>query len=82
MDMLSVILGNKDNGIIINYIFLITKHEIYKSEWNRNNINLIKMKKILKYHMNFDIYLGTVRNSLPKTLGKWSSIYYVLRTLP
>ena len=77
----SVILGNRENEMIINYVILITKHEIYKSKWNKTNVSILKLRKILKYHMDLDIYIGTIRNSLPKTLGKWSALYNVLRTL-
>ena len=80
-DLTSILLGNPDNELIINYIFIICKHEIYKSKCNRSPINIIKIKKILKSHMELDIYLSTVKNSLPKTLGKWSSLYNVLKNI-
>ena len=78
----SVILGNRDNETIINYVILITKHEVYKSKWNKSNRSIIKLKNVLKHYMNLYIYIGTIRNSLPKTLGKWSAMYNALRTLP
>ena len=53
----SVILGNRDNETIINYVILITKHEIYKSKWNKSNISIMKLKNVLKHHMNLDIYI-------------------------
>ena len=54
-DLNSILLGNPDNKLIINYVFIICKHEIYKSKWNRSPINIIKIKKILKCHMELDI---------------------------
>ena len=45
-DKLSILLGNPDHELIINYVFIITTHEVYKSKWNRTSINLIKIKKI------------------------------------
>ena len=81
MDDTSILLGNPQNELIINYVIIITKHEIYKSKWNRTGINLIKIKKILKSHMDLDIYLGTIRSCLPKMLGKWSTLYNNLRNL-
>ena len=68
-DDTSILLGNPQNELIINYVIIIAKHEIYKSKWNRTGINLIKIKKILKSHMDLDIYLGTIRSCLPKMLG-------------
>ena len=77
----TILLGSVDNEIIINYIFIIVKHEIYKSKWNRTETNLIKIKKILKSHMDLDIYLGTIKKCLPKILGKWSSVYNNLKNI-
>ena len=39
MHIPSVILGNKDE-IMIDCIFVITKHEIYKSKWNQSDISI------------------------------------------
>ena len=72
-------LGNPNNEMTYNNVFIITKHEIYKSKWNKTNINIYKIKKILKRHMELDIYLGRIKNNLPIMLGKWSSLYNVLR---
>ena len=78
-DKLSILLGNPENELIINYVYIICKHEIYKGKWNRSPVNIIKIKKILKSHMELDIHLGTVNKTLPKILGKWSSLYNVLK---
>ena len=74
-DEQSITLGNKNNELIINYVFIVVKHEIYKSKWNRTIVNLPKNKKTLKYYLETDIFIGTMKNTLPKTLGKWSSLY-------
>ena len=78
IDVVSVILGSKEDETIVNYIILITKHEKYKSKWNQSNISLIKLKRILKHHMNMDIYVGTMRNSVQKHWenGQQSIMYY------
>ena len=57
-DKLSILLGNPDYELILNYmyVFIITKHEMFKSKWNRTSINIIKIKKILKSNMDLDIY--------------------------
>ena len=80
-DKKSILLGNNKNEIIINYIIMITKHELYKSKWNKVKINLIKLKHIFKVQMDLEIYSGTVRKTLPKVLGKWSSVLNHLRNL-
>ena len=81
MDLPSIILGNNGNEYITNQILTVVKHEIYKSKWTKSSISLIKIQKILKSQMELDIYIATIKNSLPKTLGKWSGFYNVLRAL-
>ena len=78
-DKTSILLGNPNNELIVNYVYIICKHEIYKGKWNRTPVNIIKIKRILKSHMELDIHLGTVNKTLPKILGKWSSLYNVLK---
>ena len=78
-DKKSILLGNKKNEIIINYIIIVIKHELYKSKWTKTRLNLLKIKKIIKSHMELEIYSGTIKNSLPKVLGKWATIYNNLR---
>ena len=67
--------------IISNYVFIVTKHEIYKAKWNNSRVTLIKIKRILKYSMDIDMYLGRIKNTLPKILGKWAPIYNELRNI-
>ena len=67
-DKISLLLGNPDNELIINYVNIICKHEIYKGKWNRSPASIIKIKRILKSHMEIDIHLGTVNKTLPKIL--------------
>ena len=83
MDEKSVILGNRNNDLICNYVTIITKHEIYKAKWNKTRVTLAQVKKILKYLMETDIYIyiSNVNHTMPKTLGIWSSLYNVLRNL-
>ena len=80
-DLESIILCNKNNDGIINHIIIVTKHEIYKSNWTKNSLNLMKIQKILKSQMDLDIYLGTIKDALQKYLGKWSGFYNVLRNM-
>ena len=77
----SIILGDKKNNTIINPIFIVKKHEIYKSKWKKTSINLIKIQNILKSQMELDIFIGTMKNTLPEYLGKWSGFYNVLRNI-
>ena len=82
IDKKSVLIGNIQNETIINYVFIIIKHEIYKSKWNKNTLTIYKIKRILKDHMGLDIYLGTINNKLSKVLGKWSTLYNHLNKQP
>ena len=38
MDMKSIILGGKSNELITNHILITNKHKIYKSKWNKTNV--------------------------------------------
>ena len=79
IDKKSVLIGNIQNEIIINYCFTIIKHEILKQKWNKNQLDLIKIKRILKNHMDLEIYIGTVKNNMQKVLGRWSTFYTFLK---
>ena len=79
MNKISVFLGNKENEVIVNFILTVTK--IYKTKWNQTNISLLKIKKILKNHMELVNIYWYGKNILPKILGKWSALYNVLRTI-
>ena len=81
MDKKSILLGNPKNEIVINYIITITKHEIYKSKWNKTRLTLLKIKNLVKYQIELEIYLGTIKNNLPKVLGKWAPVLNELRNL-
>ena len=81
MDILSILLGNPRNEVVINCILLIVKHEIYKRKWNGSNLNLLKIKRIIKSHMDLDIYLGTIHGKPEKAIGKWSSIFHNLQLI-
>ena len=49
-------------------------------EQNKCNLNKKKLKN-LKSQMELDIYVGTIKNTLAKALGKWSGFYNVLRAI-
>ena len=61
MDKTSIILGNNGNEYITNQILIVAKHEIYKSKWTKSNISLMKIQKILKYQMELEIYIATIK---------------------
>ena len=73
--MFIYILGNKKNEIIINCIIITIKHELYKSKWTKTQLNLTKIKNIIITHIELEIYSGTMKNTLPKVLGKWATVY-------
>ena len=79
IDKKSVLIGNIQNEIIINYIFTIIKHEIYKQKWTKSQLNVYKIKRILKNHMDLEIYIGTIKNNIQKVLGNWSTLYNHLK---
>ena len=80
-DVISLILGNPQNDTLVNTIFLLTKHETFKSKC-KNRISTIEyMKRILKDHMNTDIFLGTFKNQRARALGKWAQLYNELTLL-
>ena len=81
MDKTSILLCNPLNEIVTNCIILIVKHEIYKHKWNKNQLNLRKLKFTIKSHMDLDIYLGKILGKPEKAIGKWSSIYNQLHNL-
>ena len=80
-DKKSILLGNNQNEIIVNNIILMIKHEIYKSKWTKANLSIYKIKFVIKQQMELEIYLATVKNCLPKILGKWATVLNDLRTL-
>ena len=74
-----ILLGNSSNEIVTNCIILIVKHELYKRKWNKNNLTLTGLKRVIKNHMDLDCYLGTIHGRPQKAIGKWSSIYTYLQ---
>ena len=80
-DKKSILLGNRNNEPIINTLIIITKHEIYKKRWKGTHLTLNYLKLVFQKQMKMDIYTGTVNNTLPKVLGKWSTLYNLLLTL-
>ena len=80
-DIVSTLLGNPANEPIVNVLFMLTKEEIFKSRCRNTIPNFKHLLQIFKEQMLTEIYLGTVKNSLAKVLGKWSHIHNALSTL-
>ena len=72
LDRKSIILGSKDNDILINTLILLTKYELYKKKWKCH------LKRVFLRQMRVNIYVGTINNNLPKVLGKWCPIHNTL----
>ena len=70
-DTQSILLGNTKNTILVKYVFIILKHEIYKFKWKKIQYRLIFLKRSLKNYMNIEIYNAKVLGNERKTLGKW-----------
>ena len=75
----AILLGCPENSVIVNYIFLIVKHEIYKSKWSKTKVTLNKIIGKLKYYLQIEEYINTISFGREKTLGKWSPIYNTIR---
>ena len=77
----SILLSNKDNGLLINTLILQTKHELYKKKWKENILSLQYLKQLFKRQMLIEIYNGTMLNRVAKVLGKWSPLHNLLINL-
>ena len=75
----SILLGSPENSTIVNYIFLIVKHEIYKSKWNKSKLSLHQIIEKLKYYLKIEEYVNIISIGREKTLGKWSPIYNTIK---
>ena len=73
-DKISILIGNTKNTILVNYIFIILKHEIYKFKWKKIPYKLIFLKRSLKNYMNIELYNGRTVGNEMKVLGKWSPL--------
>ena len=76
-----ILLGNSKNEIVTQCIIYIVKHELYKRKWNKNNLTLPGLKRIIKSHMDLDCFLGRIQGRPQKAIGKWSSIYHDLQRI-
>ena len=81
LDLNTILLGNKDYNYIVNYVIIVTKHEIYRYKWNHRVPNLADLKRKLKSYLTIEMYIGTISNTVEKTIGKWSPIYNVIRNI-
>ena len=80
-DKNSILLGNTRNTILVNYIFIVLKHEIYKFKWKKIQYRLIFLKRSLKNYMNIELYNAKIIGKEEKTLGKWSPLLNNLRNI-
>ena len=78
---ITAIMGINEYSALVNYIFIICKHEIFKSKWSLKVINQDSLLKTLKEHLVIEEYISTISNRKEKTLGKWSPIYNLLKRL-
>ena len=78
-DETSILVGNDKNTILVNYIFITLKHEIYKFKWRCVKYKLIFLKRTLKNCMNIELYNGNITGRERTVLGKWSPILNELR---
>ena len=74
-------MGINEYSALVNYIFVICNHEIFKSKWTLKVINQDSLLKTLKEHLVIEEYISPISNRKEKTLGKWSPIYNLLNRL-
>ena len=77
----AILIGDRNNDPIIVTVIMLTKHEIYKRKWKRTFLNLNLLKHAFKSQMESDKDIGTINNTLPRALGKWSASHNVLRLI-
>ena len=63
----AIILDTLENSNIINYITIITKHKIYKSEWTKNVTSMYVIKKLSQY-LTIEEYVHTISLDNKKNL--------------
>ena len=80
-DKKSNLLSNKDNGLLIHTLILLTKHELYKKKWKENILSMQYLKQLFKRQMQVEIYNGTMLNRVARVLGKWSPLHNILINL-
>ena len=76
---ITAILSINEYSVLVNYIFIICKHEIFKSRWTSKVINQDSLLKTLKEYLVIEEYISTISNWKEKPLGKWSPIYNLLK---
>ena len=79
LDKKSIILGNPNNSALVNYITMVTKHEIYKNKWTNKGIYTQSIVLKLKKNLEIEEYVSTITIRRKTTLGKWSQIYNQLK---
>ena len=75
LDIPSLILGKERNEMIVNTLFFLTEHDIFKCKCKGRTLNLNHLKCIFDEHMKTDIYQGAIKNKLHKALGKWAQLH-------
>ena len=74
--------SNTNNTILVKYIFITFKYEIYKFKWRQIQYKLVFLKKTSKKCMNIELYNGKVNGEeQKKVLGKYSPKINDLRNI-
>ena len=81
IDEESILLNNPKNTILVNYIFITLKHEIYKFKWKQSPYKLIFLKRTLINYMNIEVYNGNNIGNIERVLGKGSPQINDLRNM-
>ena len=73
--------GNTKNTILVKYIFITFKYEIYKFKWRQIQYKLVFLKTTSKNCMNIELYNDKVNGEEQKVLVKCSPKINDLRNI-
>ena len=61
----------------MNFMILVSKLKIYKSEWNNIPVAVNMIIEEIEYYLEIEEYVSTITIGRRNTLGKWSPIYNI-----
>lgn len=74
----NILFSYQGKNQLINYIFTLAKHYIYKTKFYTNELDINAFKAILKDKCRCEKYIAYLNNNLSKFLSKWGPLYNIL----